>query len=76
MSKYDVIVAGGGHNGLMAGSYLAKAGLNVCVVEHQDMLGGGVQTREMTLPGFKHDVCSTWHGFICPNPVLKDDELE
>jgi phytoene dehydrogenase-like protein len=76
MSKYDVIVAGAGHNGLMAGAYLAKAGLNVCVVEHQDKIGGGVQTREMTLPGFKHDVCSTWHGFICPNPVLKDDELE
>ncbi|MBU3947617.1 MAG: NAD(P)-binding protein, partial [Proteobacteria bacterium] len=43
MSKYDVIIAGAGHNGLMAGCYLAKAGLNVCVVEHQDQIGGGVQ---------------------------------
>ncbi|MBU1053684.1 MAG: NAD(P)/FAD-dependent oxidoreductase [Proteobacteria bacterium] len=76
MSKYDVIIAGAGHNGLMAGAYLAKAGLNVCVVEHQDKIGGGAQTRELTLPGFKHDVCSTWHGFIAPNPVIKDDELE
>ncbi|MBU3948755.1 MAG: FAD-dependent monooxygenase, partial [Proteobacteria bacterium] len=38
MSKYDVIIAGAGHNGLMAGCYLAKAGLNVCVVEHQDQI--------------------------------------
>lgn len=73
--KYDVIIAGGGHNGLVAGGYLAKAGLNVCVIEHQPFLGGGVVTRECTLPGFKHDIASTWHGMIQLNPVLTRDEL-
>lgn len=73
---YDVVIAGAGHNGLMTAAYLAKAGVNVCVVEHQAYVGGGVITRELTLPGFKHDLCSTWHAFIFPNPVIKDDELD
>jgi len=73
---YDVIVAGAGHNGLIVAGYLAKAGLNVCVVEHQPYVGGGVITRELTVPGFKHDYCSTFHGFIAPNPIIKDDELQ
>ena len=74
--NYDVVIAGGGHNGLIAGGYLAKAGLNVCVVEHQPYLGGGVVTLECSVPGFKHDICSTWHGFIQANPLLVRDELE
>ena len=74
--KFEVVVAGAGHNGLMVAAYLAKAGVNVCVVEHQDQVGGGVITKEVTAPGFKHDICSTWHGFIAPNPVIKDDELQ
>ena len=73
--QYEVVVAGAGHNGLMVGAYLAKAGLDVCVLEKQDYVGGGVTTREHTIPGFKHDICSTWHGFIQTNPVIKDDEL-
>jgi len=43
MSKtYDMIIAGGGHNGLVAACYLAKAGKSVCVVEKNDKVGGGV----------------------------------
>ncbi|MFH2043518.1 MAG: NAD(P)/FAD-dependent oxidoreductase [Pseudomonadota bacterium] len=73
--KYDVVVVGAGHNGLMAAAYLAKAGVNVCVVEGKNNVGGGVFTDEITVPGFKHDVFSTWHGLIYPNPVIQKDEL-
>lgn len=75
MAEYDVIVAGGGHNGLTAAAYLAKAGLNVCVLERNDWVGGGVITSEVTLPGFKHDVGAGFHIFIQPNPLIRNDEL-
>ncbi|MFC2950568.1 phytoene desaturase family protein [Marinicaulis aureus] len=76
MSKtYDVIVLGGGHNGLLAGAYMAKAGMSVCVLERQPFVGGGAVTRELTVPGFRHDVCSIGHMLIQPNPLIANDEL-
>ncbi|MBU2497804.1 MAG: NAD(P)/FAD-dependent oxidoreductase [Proteobacteria bacterium] len=75
-NTYDVVIAGGGHNGLIVGAYLAKAGLSVCVVERQDKVGGGVVTREWTLPGFKHDIASLIHMTITANPLIHRDELE
>jgi phytoene dehydrogenase-like protein len=75
LEKHDVVVIGGGHNGLIAAAYLAKAGLDVCVIEKQDTCGGGVITRELTLPGFKHDPFSADHGAIQPNPLIREDEL-
>ena len=74
--RYDIVVAGGGHNGLIAASYLAKAGMSVCVVERNEKLGGAVMTSELTAPGFKHDVCSVAHTLIQANPLIRDDELE
>ncbi len=47
MSDYDAIVVGGGHNGLTAGAYLAKAGLRVCVLERRGILGGACVTEEV-----------------------------
>jgi len=73
--KYDVVIIGGGHNGLTVAGYLTKAGLKVCVVECQDKVGGGVITRELTLPGFKHDPASTMHGLVVANPLIHQDEL-
>jgi len=73
---FDIVVAGGGHNGLVAACYLQKAGLKVCVVEKNDKVGGGVMTRELTVPGFKHDVCSVAHTLLQANPLLRNDELE
>lgn len=73
---YDVVVAGGGHNGLIAACYLAKAGVDVCVVECSEKLGGSVMTSELTAPGFKHDVCSVAHTMIQANPLIQHDELE
>lgn len=74
--SYDVVVAGGGHNGLTVAAYLAKAGLSVVVVEAQKYVGGGVITKEVTNPGFKHDLASTGHMFILPNPIIQRDELQ
>ena len=73
--KHEVVVIGGGHNGLTVASYLAKAGVDVCVVENLPWVGGGVVSRECAAPGFKTDQCSTWHGFIQPNPLILHDEL-
>ncbi|MEW6143005.1 MAG: NAD(P)/FAD-dependent oxidoreductase [Chloroflexota bacterium] len=75
MSDYDVIMVGGGHNGLLVSAYLAKAGLNVCILEARAFPGGGVVTEEVTAPGFKHDLASTAAGSIEFNALIKNDEL-
>jgi phytoene dehydrogenase-like protein len=56
-------VVGSGPNGLVAAIVLAQAGLEVEVFEAQSEIGGGVRTAELTLPGFRHDVCSAIHPF-------------
>lgn len=73
--KYDVVVIGGGHNGLVVAAYLAKAGLKICVIEGQDKVGGGTITREVTLPGFKHDLASIMQMTLQANPLIHRDEL-
>lgn len=57
MKKYDAIIIGGGHNGLVAAAYLAKAGKKVLVLERRHVLGGAAVTEEI-YPGFKYSVCS------------------
>ena len=47
MSDYDAIIIGAGHNGLTNAAYLAKAGLNVVVVEKNDYIGGAAVSREI-----------------------------
>jgi phytoene dehydrogenase-like protein len=53
---YDAIVIGAGHNGLAAAIHLAAKGWKVAVVEQAQEAGGAVKTREVTLPGFRHDL--------------------
>lgn len=74
-TEYDVVFIGAGHNGLTTAAYLAKAGMSVCLLERADFAGGAVNTREVTLPGFKHDTGSVGHVMIQSNPLLLDDEL-
>lgn len=76
MSTADIIAVGSGHNGLVAAAYLAAAGKKVLVLERNAWFGGGVVTRELTLPGFRHDQHSMSHIFIQGNPLLKNDELK
>lgn len=70
----DVVVAGAGHNALIAAAYLAKAGKSVLIVDARPIPGGGVATEEY-LPGYFMDSCSTGHTIIQSNPVIKDDTL-
>ena len=75
MSSYDVVVMGAGHNGLTAAAYMAKAGKKVVVLERKPHYGGGVSTRELTLPGYLHDEHSNVHIMIQGNPMIREDEL-
>ncbi len=60
-TAYDAVVVGAGPNGLAAAITLAQAGWSVLVLEAQATIGGGMRTAELTLPGFRHDVCSAAH---------------
>src|ERR671932_794653 len=73
--SFDVVVAGGGHNALVAAAYLTRAGFECCVLDARPILGGDTATEELTLPDFLHNTCSTAHNLIQASPTLRDDEL-
>jgi len=72
----DFIVIGAGHNGLACAAYLARTGASVLVVERSHRVGGACHTEEVTLPGFKHNICSVVHTHIPSSPAYRDLELE
>jgi len=74
--QWDVIVIGGGHNGLTCAAYLARAGQRVLVLEGRHVAGGGCATEEVTAPGFTHNFHSNFHGLIHWGPVYRDLDLE
>ena len=57
----DVVIIGSGINSLVAAAYLARAGLQVEVLERNPTLGGAIATEELTAPGYRHDTFSSWH---------------
>lgn len=68
---YDAVVVGAGPNGLAAAITLQQVGLSVLLIEAKDTIGGGMRTAELTLPGFKHDVCSAIHPMAVMSPFFK-----
>lgn len=72
---FDVVVIGGGINGLTAATYLAKAGAKVCVVEARAECGAHCDTEEVTLAGFLHNLHATWM-ITALSPAMEELELE
>src|SRR5438552_17067890 len=72
-SKYDAIVIGGGHNGLVNAAYLARAGKKVLVLERRHVLGGAACTEEI-VQGFKFSVCSYVVSLLRPE-IIRDLDL-
>ncbi|NDD31763.1 MAG: FAD-dependent oxidoreductase, partial [Proteobacteria bacterium] len=72
----DAIVIGSGPNGLVAATYLARAGLSVQVLEANTEPGGAVRSRELTLPGFVHDLGAAFFPFAKASPALRGLDLE
>ncbi|KYP15323.1 NAD(P)/FAD-dependent oxidoreductase [Flavihumibacter sp. CACIAM 22H1] len=68
--EYDVIVVGAGPNGLAAGITLQQQGLKVLLLEAKATIGGGMRTAALTLPGFKHDICSAIHPMAKASPFF------
>ena len=70
-NRLDAIVVGSGPNGLAAALTLARAGRSVRVYEAESTIGGGTRTEELTLPGFRHDVCSTIVSMLGTSPFMR-----
>src|SRR5919109_333855 len=71
--RYDAIIIGGGHNGLVTAAYLARAGKKVLVLERRHVLGGAAVTEEI-FPGFKFSVCSYVVSLLRPE-IIRDLDL-
>lgn len=76
MSDFDATVVGAGPNGLAAAVELARSGLKTLLVEKAETVGGGTRTEELTIPGFRHDVCSAIHPAGIASPFFDDIRLE
>jgi phytoene dehydrogenase-like protein len=71
----DVVIIGGGPNGLINAAYLCKAGLKVVVLERRQEAGGGLATEEVLFPGVLANTHATYHMMVDNMPVMKDFDL-
>src|SRR5918994_996058 len=71
--RYDAIVVGGGHNGLVNGAYLARAGLKTLILERRHLVGGAAITEELT-PGFQFTTFSYALSLLRPQ-IIQELEL-
>lgn len=76
--QHDAIVVGAGHNGLVAATYLARAGWDTLVLERNEDVGGAVRSAELTREGFVHDCYATNQNLFLGSPVWEElqDELQ
>ena len=70
--SYDAVIIGAGPNGLAAAITLAQVGARVLIVEAKATPGGGMRTLEVTLPGFRHDICAAIHPLGIASPFLRN----
>ena len=75
-SDWDVVVIGGGPNGLMTGAYLASAGAKVAVVERRYEVGGGLATEEILFPCYYSNMHAIYHMMVDYMPVIQDFNLD
>ena len=71
---YDAVIIGAGHNGLVCGNYLARAGLKVLILERRDVVGGAAVTEEIA-PGFRASIFSYLMSLLHPR-IIKEFELK
>lgn len=76
MPSYDAVVVGAGPNGLAAAIELARESFRVLLVEGYERVGGGTRTDELTVPGYRHDVCSTVYALGRASPFFRSLDLE
>ena len=70
--SHDAVIIGAGHNGLATGVILAKAGWSVLVLERNSEPGGAVQTAEVTLPGYRHDLFAANLNLFAGSPFYSE----
>src|SRR5437762_10638651 len=70
---FDILIRGGGHNGLVCAGYLSRAGLKVLLLERRNVLGGACVTEEL-FPGYRFSACS-YLCYLLQTKVIEDLEL-
>jgi len=75
-SEFDVVIIGGGPNGLIAGAYLAKAGLSVAICERRWEVGGGLATEENLFPCYSSNPHVLYHMMVEYMPAIRDFDLD
>src|SRR6202051_595531 len=74
--RFDIVVAGAGHNSLVTAAYLAKAGFRGVGLAGRPTWGADVKSAQCPLRGFIHDTCSSAHNGIQDTPLIRDKEID